>query len=519
MNRRGFLQLTGAATLVLSAAACASSGSTGTLLRSAVAPPKRFSQPLPIPPELVPDAEGVIDLPVQPGWIEIFGGHKTKIRGYGGTFPGPTIRATKDQPLTVRLTNELDRPTVLHLHGGRTPSDSDGFPTDLVQPGTSRDYVYPMQQRAAFLWYHDHTMDATGANVYHGLAGMAIVHDEAEDALGLPTGDRDLPLLICDRSFDAGHQLNYPTGSADAGGPNHGGSGHDHGGDGDHGTGHSGHSGHSAHGGGHDDVVDPEYLGGLLSDVMLVNGAPWPVHEVDAARYRLRLLNASNARRIEISIDEQPLIQVATDQGLLQQPLERKSVTLAQAERVDVLVDFSAFAAGSRVRVRNLLGDGQMADIMEFHVAGASEPEAQIPTELSSYEVPDEAQVSVVRDLHFALGPSSEQHPHGVWMVNGEIFDPDKPLMTLQSGTVERWRLSTDVHHPIHVHLLQMHVVRHRGADPGPAYAGIKDTIDLHPGDTCEVLVPIDGYPGKYVLHCHNLEHEDMMMMSRFDIQ
>lgn len=516
MRRRRFLQLGTAAAAVLGASACGMQGSTGSHLGSAVPLPERFRAPLPIPPYVDPDANGAVTLTARTGQVEIFPGHPTLVHGYDGGFPGPTVRATRDQQLTLTLANELDQPTVLHLHGGKTPPESDGFPTDFVEPGQSRAYVFPMQQRAATLWYHDHTMDATGANVYHGLAGMLLIHDPAEDALGLPDGDRDIPLMICDRAFDADHQLHYPQAPAHpAAQSQSAGQGHDgHGGHGSHGPAHGGSgAGASGHG-----PADPAYLGGVLGDVMLVNGAPWPVLEVDAVRYRFRLLNASNARRLELSLSEGAMTQIGSDLGLLAEPVQRDTATLAQAERIDVVIDFSAYAVGSKVRLRNLLGDDAMADVMEFHVVRKAADESTVPDKLSDYPVPGLGEVSIVRDLHFALGAATAQHPNGVWTVNGEIFDPDKPILTVQRGTVERWRLSTDVHHPVHVHLLQMHVHQHRGLPPGPAYAGAKDTIDLHPGDTCEVLLPIEGYPGKYVLHCHNLEHEDMMMMARFDV-
>ena len=262
-------------------------GQTGERLTSALPLPKPFQVPLPVPPVARPVSEGLYRITQRVARAEILPGVRTEILGYDGIFPGPTIETRRGEPVIVRHRNELPVPTVVHLHGGHTPHEHDGWPLDLVLPvgntldwtskhgltgdtaDGERDYRYPMDQRAATLWYHDHRMDFTGPAVYRGLAGFHLVRDEIEDALPLPRGDRELPLMICDRAFAEDGSFAYP---------------------------------------GFDEAmrsvpgVRDEWMEGVLGDVVLVNGAPWPVHEVDAARYRLRLLNASNARRYRIAL-------------------------------------------------------------------------------------------------------------------------------------------------------------------------------------------------------------------------
>ncbi|MCA2181367.1 multicopper oxidase domain-containing protein [Nonomuraea glycinis] len=257
-----------------------------------------------------------------------------KCRYPQGTFPGPTIESRSGRTAIVRHRNELPVPTVVHLHGGRTPPESDGYTTDLVLPagGTHtthshgghtsmrdphakvaqgvRDYVYPLQQPASTLWYHDHRMDFTGPAVYRGLAGFHLVRDAEEDALPLPYGERELPLMITDRAFAEDGSMHYPS-------------------------------------------VDPSlttvpgvedsYIEGVLGDVILVNGAPWPVAEVSATRHRLRVLNASNARRYDLALDPPPpggqaFTQIGSDQGLLDTPRVHDHLPIAAAERYDLVV-------------------------------------------------------------------------------------------------------------------------------------------------------------------------------------
>jgi spore coat protein A len=487
-SRRAFLGLASsvAATAVL--AGCSDggwfagngTGSQGALLPSRVPLPEPYQVPLPIPPTVEP-TNGTIELVARRSAVEILPGRTTEILGYEGIFPGPTIRARSNQELQVRLRNDGEIDTVLHLHGGHTPPEHDGYPTDLIVPGTERTYVYPLQQRAAPLWYHDHAMDFTGPNVYAGLAGMALIGSDEEDALGLPSGDRDVPLVIADRSFDGDAAFAYPLADPSRGRPG----------------------------------VTMRYHGGVLGDCVLVNGAPWPVMEVDAARYRFRILNAANARRFELTLDQGvAFTQVGTDGGLLQRPVERSSIAMAGAERADVVIDFSSVPVGTRVTMTNSLDPGGPGQVMQFHVVRkAASDDTRIPEELSVIEPLDPGAVDLTRDLHFALGATGSGH-HGMadWNVNGVTFH-DGDLFTAKRGTLERWRLSSDVHHPVHAHLLQFQVGAPGGS--GPAW---KDTIDLRPGGAAEVLVPIEGFAGRYVLHCHNLEHEDMMMMVNFSV-
>jgi spore coat protein A len=508
MSRRGFLGLLGGAAAGLALAGCGAGwnpGQTGEALGSAVPLPEAFRVPLPVPPVARavgrdPSGADLYRITQRVADAEILPGVRTPILGYDGIFPGPTIETRRGQPVVVTHRNELPVPTVVHLHGGHTPPADDGWPLDLVLPldGAGghahegmvgdvvvgeRAYRYPSDQRAATLWYHDHRMDFTAPAVYRGLAGFHLVRDDVEDALPLPRGDRELPLMICDRSFAADGSFAYP--------------GVDQ-------------SMRTLPG------VEDAWMEGVLGDVVLVNGAPWPVHDVDAARYRLRLLNASNARRYQLvfavpGADPLPIRQIGSDGGLLAAPQELKSLTIASGERFDVVVDFSLVPVGTEVTVRNQLGSGRTADVMRFRVVRAARDDSAVPAVLSEVEPLVVPAGATVRTFEFQRGAVGD---HKGWTINGASFDPDHPLVDVPLGQVERWRFHTDVHHPVHVHLDQFQVLSRNGKRPADADAGWKDTVDLPPFEVVEVAVRFTDHAGRYVLHCHNLEHEDMAMMA-----
>lgn len=436
---------------------------------------------------------------------EILDGVKTQLWGYDGLVPGPTLMTRRGRRVTVRHRNALPVPTVVHLHGGHTPPEHDGYPTDLILPVDADDattehghggrvshgervYEYDNDQRAATLWYHDHRMDFTGPAVWRGLAGLHIVTDDEEQALPLPDGDRDLPLVLMDRSFEADGSLAYPsvdeTLTTTPG-------------------------------------VSEPYEAGVLGDVILVNWTPWPFYEVDAVRYRLRFLNASNARRFRLRLDPapdgvtEPFVQIASDGGLLAAPIAHPHLDLASAERQEVVVDFSGYRAGQRVRLVNEFGGGSTRRVMEFRVTRTASDDSTVPDSLSTVEPLDPAAATVERDMVFRSQAIDGQRG---WTINGEPFSVDSAHAAPKQGAVEIWHLYGDFHHPIHLHLVHFQVLGRGTKRPGRFDHGWKDTLDLRPAEQARIIARFDGPKGTYVFHCHNLEHEDMMMMGNFEV-
>ncbi len=468
--------------------------------------PARYQVPLPIPPVLSPARSDATtdyyEITQQIASLEILPGLRTTAWTFNGTFPGPTLVSRSGRRTVVRHTNTLAHPTVVHLHGGHTPHDSDGYPLDLILPATQatnsmpgmtkgslggvttsghRTYTYPLNQRAATLWYHDHRMGFTGPDVWQGLAGFHLVHDDEESALPLPTQARDVPLMITDRSFKPDGSFHYPWVDRTLITPG----------------------------------VTAPYLDGVLGDVILVNGAPWPVMRADRARYRFRILNASNARRYELALDPQPpgggaLVQIGSDGGLLDRPIAHDCVQLAPAERFDVIIDFSRCRPGSQVRLVNRLDSGLTGEVMAFQISSAaSSDDSMIPGLLSTIANLDPGQAVATRTFLF-------QGASDGWSINGQLYQPGRSLARPTLGTTEIWRFITDVHHPIHLHLNHFQVLSRDGRTPGPYDSGWKDTIDLQPAQAAEIAVRFTDYDGRFMLHCHNLEHEDMGMMADF---
>ena len=508
MTRRKFLKLglVGGAGLALSAGALGACQTVRTPRSSPLVVP--FRVPLPIPPVLEPvRSDGTTDhyeITQKVGKQEILPGLKTEVWGYDGIFPGPTFEARSGRRVVVRQINELPVPVVTHLHGGVTPPESDGYPTDLIflagyEHGPSahagqenagehahlfKDYEYPNQQGAATLWYHDHRMDFTGPQVYKGLAGLYLIRDEVEDGLPLPKGEKEMPLVICDRIYEEDGSLFYPS-------------------------------------------IDPSlkgepgvlegYTNGVEGDTVLVNGAPWPFLEVSNTRYRFRILNASNARQYELALDPpppggMPFVQIGSDGGLLEMPIHHDRLLVSQAERFDVIVDFSRYPVGTRVTLKNLFGwrnrsgIARTSEVMRFVVARQEKDESFVPERLAPQgELPDPAEADATRRFSFSTNGR-------VWAVNGEPFDPERIDARPRLGAVEVWELSGETIHPIHLHLVQFRVLSRGGGKPGPYDAGWKDTVFLGADANVRVAARFSGYRGKYPFHCHNLEHEDMMM-------
>jgi spore coat protein A len=499
MNRRTLLKLAGgagaaAAIGVPLADGLTGTGSTGALLESRLRLPEPYQLPLPIPPVLTPvrrDAGGDhYEITQRAGTAEILPGVATRVWGYDGMFPGPTVVSESGRPTIVRHHNSLPVPVVVHLHGGHTPASDDGFPTDLLLPAGPapahdhdhgglvtqgfRDYTYPMRQPAATLWYHDHRMDFTGPSVWRGLAGFHLVRDAAERRLGLPGGTRDIPIMIADRSFDTDGSLLYP--GLDPGRL------------------------------GTPGVTGP-FRGGVLGDVITANGAAWPVAEVPRVRHRLRLLNGSNARRYRLALEPSGpgFLVVGTDGGLITSPVRRDTLDLAPGQRCDVVVDFARYPEGRRVLLRNEFGHGPTSHVMRFLVGDAADDPSRVPDRLAPPPLSDPP--AVTRTLHFGLGA---QH---TWTINGRYFDPRRADVRPKPGTTELWRLTSDFDHPVHLHLAQFEVVSRGLSGPGPDDLGLRDTIDLRASEQATIRVAFGDYPGRYVFHCHNLEHEDMAMM------
>lgn len=435
-----------------------------------------FQVPLPIPSVLTPahpdPSTDYYEITMRQAEQEIIPGTRTTIWGYNGLFPGPTIVARSGRKTVVRQINNLPENMVVHLHGGHNPPERDGYPTDYIPPGGYKDYVYPNNQIAATLWFHDHTMDITGPHVYYGLAAFYILEDDVEAALPLPRGDNDVALAIQDRLFNADGSFNYPLTSQ---------------------------------------TLDT----GVLGDTILVNGAVQPYFQVGTRKMRFRILNGSNAREYELALSSgQSFVQIGTEGGLLPAPIVRPSIRLAPAERADVVIDFSGYSLGSQIVLKNRLGSGSTGDIMRLDVVRSETDDSTVPSALRPLEVLQES--SAVRTRTFYL---SRDWRTGLWVINGKPFDPARVDAMPRLGDVEVWRFQnrSGMLHPMHLHDVMFQVLEINGRRPvyGRAW---KDTVPVPAWGEARVITRFDDYLGTYVFHCHNIEHEDYRMMSQFEV-
>jgi spore coat protein A, manganese oxidase len=438
----------------------------------------------------------------------------TRVWTYDGTLPGPTLEVRSGKGLLVEWRNELpaahflpvdhglcgagpDRPevrTAVHVHGARVPPASDGYPEDWYGPGGSALHHYPNRQDAATLWYHDHAIGIERLNQYAGLMGMYLVRDDFEDGLGLPSGSREVPLVLFDRMFDAKGQLLYPTSGA----------------------------------------PDAPWVSEFYGDALLVNGKLYPYLEVEPRQHRLRVVNASNSRFYLLSLFRSgatvPMHVIGTDQGLLAAPAPVDSFTLAPAERADLLVDFGP-AAGESVVLRN-----QSFELLQFRVKSGTRRSSPVPARLRS--ATKVAESTVVKTRTLTLNQYRDPKTSGMLMLLNATRWAEAVSESPALDSVEIWRLVnlTEDVHPIHLHLVRFQIIDRQAFDadeylisgamnlrgdpapPAPYEAGWKDTVRAEPGMITRIIVRFEGYAGRYVWHCHVLEHAANEMMRPFEV-
>jgi spore coat protein A, manganese oxidase len=441
----------------------------------------------------------------------------TKFWSFGPSTPGPTFETRAGEPLLVEWVNSLpsehflpvdhtihgaeaDKPavrTVVHVHGAKTGPASDGYPEDWIVPGKSSLYYYPNQQDAAMLWYHDHALGINRLNVYAGLLGAFFIRDKVEDALNLPTGKYELPLILYDRLLTRDGQLLYPV-SPDP---------------------------------------DSPWVPEIFGNAILVNGKLFPYLDVEPRKYRFRLLNGSNARIYHLSFlnktsaNDAPFHQIGTDQGLLPSPVPLRDLDIAPGERADLVVDFSEHRGAQVV----LKSDALV--VMQFRVSSGKVTEtSSLPAVLRSLPKIPESQSVQTRLLTLDEYVNKTGNP-AMLLLNASHWKMpvmEKPVL----GSTEIWTLinPTNDTHPIHLHLVRFQILDRQPYEPwlyqtkrqlhflGPPEppdsneAGWKDTVQAHSRMVTRIIVPFEGFTGRYVWHCHILEHEDNEMMRPYEV-
>ena len=421
----------------------------------------------------------------------------TPILGYNGLFPGPTIKVDQGTRVVLKVRNQLPAQHALdghalststHLHGAASLPQYDGYANDITFPGFYKDYHYSNSQPARTLWYHDHGVHFTALNAYSGLAAQYHTHDPVERRL-LPQGRYDVALTVSDAMFAENGALGYDDNS------------------------------HS----------------GLWGDVILVNGRPWPVMKVQKRLYRFRILNASISRSLRPTLSTgDPLVVVATDGGLMPAAQVVSTYRHGGAERYEVLIDFRKYRTGQRIELRNLSNKNNVDydytnKIMAFDVTDepvdTTDPTwNRIPTTLTGSEVMSLTTSQSVKTRRFR---TKRDDTTNLWTINDDSWQEviasgfRKVIADPALNSIEIWEIENSSggwFHPLHIHLVDFQVISRNGRAPFPYERGPKDVVYIGEGETVRLLMKFAPHGGRYMMHCHNLPHEDHDMMAQFRV-
>jgi blue copper oxidase len=423
---------------------------------------------------------------------EIAPGVSSPILTLGDGPVAPTLRVARGERATVRLQNHLGEPTILHWHGFRPPESADGHPRLAVGPGAHYDYDFVVDEPPGLYWYHPHPHMLTARQVHLGMAGALIVTDPSEASLGLPSDEDTLTLILQDKRPDAEGRISYAV------------------------------------------TMGHDMMEGLLGTTAYVNGVRAPRAEVAAGLTRLRIVGAANARIFRVALSNgRPLQLIGTDGGYLDAPRELPWIDVSTGERIDVLADLSGIPVGESVLLQSLAfespyrGMGMMGmggrvpnggamDLMELAVTRPARARLRVPTRLVPLAAKRSTPPATLREFRFAS--ARMQHT-----INGQMHEMERVDVAVPFGATERWVFQNDgpFPHPVHMHAVHFRVVGREGGRGQlfPWEDGWKDTVLVYPGERVAVDATFDRHRGLFLMHCHNLEHEDHGMMLNFAVE
>jgi len=433
------------------------------------------------------------DLNIQAGQQEFIPAKMTPTLGFNGNYLGPLIRVRRGDRITVRTTNSLNVASTVHWHGMTLPANMDGGPHQSIQPGATWVSEFDIIQPAATLFYHSHAYHQTAPQVYAGLAGPLIIDDDLSDALDIPKeyGVDDLPVIIQDRDFEANGAFRYIS-------------------------------------------TMGERMIGKHGSTILVNGVIAPLLTAQKTLLRLRLTNASNARFYRLAFsDRRPFQVIASDGGLLERPVTVRQLSMAPAERFDILVDLSdkkdlilqslKGAGNVAFGPMRMMGFDQTMDILYIDARTAKTTGHTVPTTLTPPIDRTMPAIAATRKLNLEMGMMGMMAGGG-FTINGQTMDLERVNFRLKKNTFEIWNLTntSPMAHPLHIHNSQFRILSRGGLAPAAVESGFKDTVTIQAGEAVKILLPTGPYSdpkGYYMYHCHILEHEDGGMMGQFSVE
>jgi FtsP/CotA-like multicopper oxidase with cupredoxin domain len=409
-----------------------------------------------------------------PTRLALLPGHPTDAYAYNGSVPGPTLEVHEGDRVIIHFRNSLPEATTIHWHGLHIPADMDGSPLRPIGAGKQYDYKFTIPRgTAGTYWYHPHPDFRTGYQIAKGLYGAIIVRD-ANDPL--PASLPEKLLVLSDNRF-------LPDGSPDIADP------------------------HSPQGN-----IDRE--NGREGNVLLVNGQVMPVIRIRSGEVqRWRVVNVAAARIYRLAIPGQTLLHVGDDGGLFERPRELSEILLANSERLELLVRGTG-SPSSHTTLQTLPydrydphtrpSDWEVArDLLALHYVDAQPlPPVALPAVMRSVTALDTTHVAARHVIVFSQG-----------LINGKTMDMNRVDVSSRLGTTEIWQIENVVtmDHPFHLHGFQFQILDRDGV-PEP-YVSWKDVVNVRKHQTVRVVVRFEDFPGKWMFHCHILDHEDHGMM------
>jgi FtsP/CotA-like multicopper oxidase with cupredoxin domain len=396
-------------------------------------------------------------------------GVKTRAWGYNGQVPGPMLEGNVGDVLEVQFTNNLPEPTTIHWHGLRLAAPMDGTEDvqPVVKPGKTFTYRFLLRDAGTF-WYHPHFHETTQLEM--GLYGALIVRGPEEPRL-----DAERVLVLDDLKMDRDGQIHPLGGFVES----------------------------------HD---------GRQGRTLLINGRQTPELRVAAGQVeRWRIVNASSARYIRLSLGGKAFRLLGTDGGLLNSPVTTDALLMTPADRIDIAV--GPFAPNETILLESLKYDRRVIArnkielLGRIRVGAAQASDAAIPPTMRLIEPLVSGPVTPTREVHLGVRPSLRT---GVkFVINGEAHHHDKPVKV---GELQVWDIVNDtlMDHPFHLHGFFFQVVEVSGKSPD--FLSWEDTVNVPPRSTVRIAWMPDDRSGEWMYHCHILEHHASGMMAHFEV-
>lgn len=420
-----------------------------------------------------------VNLVAAPTRLSLIPGKTSDVFAYNGQIPGPTLEAHEGDKVIIHFVNKLPEPTTIHWHGVHLPANQDGSPFNPIPAGKSHDYIFTVAPGSAgTYWYHPHLDQRTGIQIEKGLYGAFIVRPAVDPLQGVP----EKLLILSDNRFRDDGSIDFPARTSPQG--------------------------------------EIDEINGREGNVLFVNGRVLPTIRIRTGEVqRWRVINTSAARVYKLGIPGQTMLHVGNDGGLFERPVEVKDVTIANSERVEVLVRGTG-SPGSTQSFQMLPYDryvpqtkptdwDQTHDLVRLQYTNEDPlPPVSVPATLRHIPVIDTTKAKVTRYIALSQG-----------LINGRMMDMQRVDVTAPLGATEIWQIENLVgmDHPFHLHGFQFQVIERNGV-PEP-FRSWKDVVNVPKHQTVRFVVRYDDFPGKWMFHCHILDHEDHGMMGILEVK